>query len=273
MTSLPISIPQGFHVIVQQGDSVEVGQILAKLEDDPPFDTQDTTSSEEERVIDLSEALGISAEDTRKFLKKGPGDSVSQGEIIAEKGSVLGLKKMQVISNVQGTVIRFERDTGKVVIRSVSSSMPQTISPRQTMIISPLAGTITVCNNNAIILESKSTSILGSRGSGGTAKGEIVALSPKDNQKAVTSDQITKDLIRKIVLVPDVEKEAVAKAAAIGVAGFLGTELSSDLFAYVTSRKIDLPIIAIDQSIGKKLIKIKNDVIMHGQQKVIVLDA
>ena len=69
--------------------------------------------------------------------------------------------------------------------------------------------------------------------------------------------QITKDAIGAILLLPDIDKEAVAKAAAIGTSGIIGTDIKEDLFAYLQSRKIDLPVISVAPETGKKIIRSK----------------
>jgi len=109
----------------------------------------------------------------------------------------------------------------------------------------------------------------GEKGIGGKATGPLLVLSPEKEGGSIKNTDITKDAIGKIVLLPDIDKEAVAKAAAIGVVGILGTDLSADLFTYVTDRKIDLPIISIDQAIGKKLMKSKRDITINGKDQTV----
>lgn len=270
MTSLPILLPPGYSPVVKKGDKVAAGQLLAKSTADHQALSEDQQAGSEV-VIDLTIALGSNASSVRKFLKKAPGDSVGKGEIIAEKSASMGLKKQVVLSEIAGTLIRFERDSGKLYIRTEDASHAVPTIHEKSEILSPLAGVISLCNNDQIVIETESKAIVGTVGSGGTATGEIIVLSPEGDKVIISSSQITKDLIDKIVLLPDIAIEALVKADAIGVAGILGTEVSDKLIEYINSHKVGLPVIVIDATIGKKLLKIKNPVTLHGEEKSILL--
>lgn len=274
MTSLPVTIPSGYTILVQKGDTVKVGQPLAKREASTQI-SEPTVAIDfgEEQVINLSQAFETDPDTTRRFLQKGPGDHVDVGEVVAKRTRQFGLKTEQVLSRVEGTVIRFERDTGRLVIRGIKeSTSPPSLKQEPETILSPLAGTIAICNNDAIVIETESKGLVGAEGSGGAAKGEVLVLIPEEGKTTISSAQITKESSGKILLLPSIDKEAAAKAAAIGVAGILGTELSPDVYEYLESRKIDIPITTIDPSVGKKLMKTKHSVIMHGAEKVVVVD-
>lgn len=269
MTSLPITIPSGYSLLVKKGDFVKAGQVLAQKEE--ASSSFSPVSSSQEIVIDLASVSNLSPSAVRKKLLKGPGDTVAVGEVLLTTGTAFGLKKEEIISEIDGTVSRFERDTGRLILRNNENDMAESeVSPQLQTIISPLVGTISLCNNDAIVIETESKTLMGSEGIGGTAKGKVVAINPKGD--IVTSDEITKEYSGKVVILPDIQREALAKAAVLEVGGILGTALHEGVFGYISSRKIDLPVIAIDTTIGKKLMKEKNDVIIHGEQKTIVLE-
>lgn len=270
MTSLPISLPPHYTPVVKKGDKVIFGQLLAKREQKDEKDSPQPLSTSEV-AIDLSAALYVPTGDVRRFLKKAPGDSISIGDSIAEKSVGLGLKKQIIYSEISGTVSRFERDSGKLYVKG-QYSLPETpVKPQKLEIFSPLAGIISVCNNDEIVIETESKTLTGSEGFGGTVTGEILVLVTEDDKPAIVSSQIVKDAIGKILLLPDIDTEALVKADAIGVAGILGTEFSKQLLAYLSSRKLDITVISIDPAIGKKLLKSKNPVILHGLEKSILL--
>ena len=270
MTSLPISLPTGYSAVVKKGDKVTVGQLIAKSK-------KKTEESEGEHfpvgetVIDLSMVLSVSPGDVRKFLKKAPGDTVNVGDIIAEKSVGLGLKNQVIYSQIVGTVSRFERDSGRLYVRGQDSERVASVAPKNSGILSPLDGTISVCDNDGIVIESESKALIGTEGFGGLVAGEIVVLTPEDDRSAIVSSQIVKEAIGKILLLPDIDREALVKADAIGVAGILGTEFSEELLAHCRSSKLDISVLAIDPAIGKKLVKTKNPVILHGEEKSIIL--
>ncbi|HVZ59046.1 MAG TPA: hypothetical protein VG935_04825, partial [Patescibacteria group bacterium] len=243
MTSLPISIPAGFTIVVKKGDKINLGQVLATASDHKVSHTRATTSqtSGRELIIDFSEALNQPGDTGRKYLLKGPGDSVKKGDLLAVKKK--GFKKEEIRSEIDGIIVRFERDTGKLVLQTADGQALDTESTARERkdITSPLAGEVTLCDNEKIVIETDSKTLVGSEGRGGTGQGKIIVLTPDDDQKMVSGTQITKDTIGKILLLPDIDKEAVAKAAAIGVAGILATKPSEELFSYMESRKIELP--------------------------------
>jgi len=270
MTSLPISLPPDYSPVVKKGDKVTNGQILATTKKKPEVLRQESLQASE-TMIDLAEALSVSDGAVRKFLTKAPGDTVSSGDIVAQRLVATGLKKLIVYSQVIGTVSRFERDSGRLYIRSESSEAVVPIAAKNADILSPLAGTISVCNNDQIVIESEDKALTGSEGFGGSVTGEIFVLTPEGDKAAIVSSQIVKEAIGKILLLPDIEREALAKADAIGVVGILGTELSEELLEHCRSSKLDISILAIDPAIGKKLVKFKNPVILHGEEKSIIL--
>lgn len=271
MTSLPISLPTGYSPVVKKGDTVKSDQVLAVATVEKKK-TNSTVPITSESVIDLSVALGSKPNALRKFLKKSPGDSISINDVIAEKSGTLGLKKQRVVSGINGTISSFERDTGKLYVQSADALPTASLIPEKTEILSPLAGKITVCNNDEIVIETEGKALVGSIGSGPCVTAQIVVLVPTEGKSAIASTQITPESIDKIVLVPDIDTEALVKADAIGVLGVLGTDFSKQLIEHIQTRKLGLAVIGIDPAIGKKLLKVNGSITIHGDQKTILLE-
>jgi hypothetical protein len=277
MTSLPVSIPTGFSVVVKKGDKIEKGDTLAKS-------PEGSSSAKAETTINLTAIFNDTPDTVRKFLLKGPGDHVSRDEVIAIRSRSMGLKRDRVISHMTGTITRFDRGEGILIIQR-DDVKPQEEEVED--ILSPLAGTIKVCNNDSIVIEADVDEEEAEEeiktppfpkvkaensGSGGKVTGTVMVLTPSGSDAVIMGTQITKDTIGKILLLPDIDKEAVAKASAIGVLGIIGTQLSKDLFDYVKERKIDIPLITIDQEEGKKLVKSKKAITINGRDRSIDLD-
>jgi len=275
MTSLPVTIPEGFTIVVKKGNKVEKKDLLAKAPDG-------TSAKVSEVVIDLTAIFNLSPSTVRKYLLKGPGDRIEAGDIIASRVRTLGIKKDQIVAHFSGTILRFDRGEGRLII---SRDDIETLEVESLDILSPLAGSIRLCNNNLIVIETgdaekESLEVISPPskekaediGVGGKVTGMVMALAPSGKGDIVGSSQITKETIGKVLLLPDIEKDAIAKAAAIGVAGILGTELSKDLFEYIKDRKIDIPLIAVDQEKGKKLVKSKKPITINGSYRTIVQD-
>src|SRR5216683_6260405 len=106
MTSLPIELPVGFIPLVVTGDTVTAGQVIAKK--DAPKD----------EVVNIIQGLKVSRSHARKVLKKNPGDRIIPGDIIAVKKSLFGKVLATVTSQISGIIIRYERDTGNLVVRT-----------------------------------------------------------------------------------------------------------------------------------------------------------
>lgn len=271
MTSLPIAIPDGYKILVKKGDVIKAGDVLA-VNEHGDMASSSLVHNSSDTLINIAYALHISPTSSHKTLLKAPGDMVKVGDVLAVKSKSFGLKKEQVVSHVTGTIVRFERDTGVLAIKGDGSDEVVVDAPETSHkeISSPLDGTIAVCNNDEIVLESESKDIVGSMGSGGAAQGKITLLIPKTGD-VVTGSQITSALKGSILFLPSIDKEAVVKASVVGVAGILGTDLSEDLFSYLLTRKIELPVVAVDVSFGKVLAKTTKTVAINGIKKIVVI--
>src|SRR5579864_863576 len=106
MTSLPIEFPEGFIPLVTQGNTVTNGQILAKK--DAPQD----------EVVNIMQALHISRSEAKKTLKKSPGERINPGDTIAIKKGAFGKVKGKIVSQISGVILRYERDTGNLFVRT-----------------------------------------------------------------------------------------------------------------------------------------------------------
>jgi len=132
MTSLPIQLPEGFVTLIKEGETVTSGYILAKK--DAPQD----------EMVNIMQGLNLSRRDAKKAIKKGPGERIAPGDVIAIKKTFFGKVKGRIISQISGTILRYERDTGNLFVRTdfTQSSLE---------LISPVAGIISLCNNKDLI--------------------------------------------------------------------------------------------------------------------------
>src|SRR5438105_2270087 len=133
MTSLPVLLSKGFSPLVKSGDVVTVGQILAQ------------NIYKDDVIINLPNDLAIPLAKVKKVLKKNPGDTLSEGEIIAVKKSFLGVHQDAIISRISGTILRYERDTGNLVIKTSYATLTENL-------LSPVDGTVALCDNEKIII-------------------------------------------------------------------------------------------------------------------------
>jgi len=237
----------------------------------PTTNTPEITHDEYE--IDLTSIYATRAGNVGRLLKKSLGENVAVGDILAERTGGLGLKKEQVLARVPGTIYRFERDTGKLIIKkSASISSSEAVVPEKLLpILSPLDGKITLCNNGQIVIEGKTTALAGIKGVGGKASGELVIIATQDGEP-VESRLITGDMIGKILLVPYMTRDALVKASAIGVSGVIGISIVQEDLDYLLEKKLDLPVMDIDKDVAKKLKeKSGKQIFIEGSEKVLLL--
>ncbi len=157
MTSLPVILSSGVESIVKAGDIVNAGQIIAKK------------ATRTDYIVNLAHEFSSSIEKVRKTLRKNPGDNVKEGDVLAVKKNFFNLSEEKLLSRVSGTILRYERDTGNLII----SRIPQGNFPD---IVSPVDGTVSICDNDKIVISTDKDVYSGRKGSGGSVTGEVFIL-------------------------------------------------------------------------------------------------
>jgi len=231
MTSLPISLPDGFIPSVKTGDKIIVGQVIALK-----------TSRGEERINILKE-LSISKSQIKKVLRKIPGEEVKEGDIIAQKKSFLG-QSITLRSRVSGTVIRYERDSGNLIIKTGASSTPENL-------ISPVDGIVGLCDNIQIVIDTDKNVLIGEKSVGEKGQGTILVLESDDPY------HLNAHAIEKIVVGEIFTREMLLKGIGIGVTGLIGSSISDEDIEYITEKKLTTPIFRIDRESLKKIVEWK----------------
>ncbi len=255
MVSLPITIPKGATVLINVGDKVKHGQVLAKIPSAP------------EHTIHVAQLLRIPAKKAPKLLHIQPGDEVHAGDVIALRKNVLGLTLARLKSNVEGTVLRFEEESGTLFIGNPRE--------KEYELVSPLAGTIEVCHNDQIVIQTNENIIQGIGGMGGTVRGELVIL-PDVNDANVAQQQLVSQLngsiIDKVILGRQFGRDALIKAIGIGAAGIIATEVDPDDMNYLQQKSLIVPIVLVNQDALKPLVKqAHKEVFLEGMTYTILL--
>src|SRR5579859_3444048 len=105
MTALPIVIPPGFISVVTVGQAIAVGDPLAK------------SLPQTDASINIAKVLQVSLKQMKHVLKKNPGEGIEPDDILAQKKSLFGIRDIVIRSKTSGTVLRYERTTGNLIIR------------------------------------------------------------------------------------------------------------------------------------------------------------
>jgi hypothetical protein len=251
MTSLPILLPYGFSSLVKQNDTITAGQMIA----------QNTAPQEE--IINIAKELRISIRKARKVVQKNPGDSVSEGDVLAIKKKFFGMHKEAVISKIAGTILKYERDTGDLYIRTSYANLTDNF-------VSPVDGIVSLCDNGKIVISVEKNVLLGTNATEAKGEGEVYIFeeSSSANQIFFIDNRVT----GKIVVGKSLNRESLTKGIALGAAGFIGTDLEPSDIEYVRQKHDHVPVMQIDQEALQILLPWKNKKIyLDGQARSIIL--
>jgi hypothetical protein len=258
MPILPLLLSDGFIPLVSESEKVKVGHPLAKR------------PRTEEIGIDLAKELGVPIHKVPVFLLKKPGDHIAAGDPIAGKKNLFGKISASIVSTADGVVTRFERDTGTVYVKPASAS--ETVE--EEILVSPIEGTISLCNNERILIDTDKNVILGARGIG-QHKTDVVMQLP--HAEAVAPYHLGADAIGKIVVGSFFSKEVLIKGLSMGVGGIIvggiiATGLADSDMLYLRERNSEIPIIEISEEDSKKVRQWHGKkAYVHGEGKTIIL--
>jgi hypothetical protein len=254
MTPLPIELPEGFVPLIKLGDSIIIGQIIAHKE------------TPKDEIVNIIDALKVSRSRAKKLLKKGPGERIDPGDVVAVKKSFFGKEQAKITSQIAGTIIRYERDTGNLVVRADYETS-------ELELISPVAGTVTLCNNREIVIETEGAYLSNGVTLGNTGEGTLFVLKESFDEGSDNAlyflDSRTEG---KIVLVKALTRDLIIKGESIGVTGFLGTTISNEDIDYLQQKQLPIPVIEITEELVTNLHSWENKKIMiEVRSKAIIL--
>lgn len=248
MTSLPVLLPDGFHSIVAIGDTVTVGQVIARNEE------------KEEEIINIATELGVPLKKVKNVLKKQPGDPVSLGEVIAVKKSFFGFDQDSLVSKVDGIISRYERNTGNLAIRTSGRSVTKNL-------ISPVDGSIALCDNERIVITTDKDVVAGTKSIGKSVTGEVFLLEDTAN----VLYHLDRRAIGKIVVAGNLTREILSKAIGIGAIGIVGTNISDQDLEYIAQKHQHVPILEIETHAKEVIQTWKNKkIFLDSQSKTII---
>lgn len=259
MTSLPILLAHRYTPIVKIGDNVIVGQLLAEQTKDRDI------------VINIARELIVPVNHVAKYIKKNPGDKIIPNDILAKKTSRLGFQEAVVESKIYGTVLRFERDTGNLVVRAQDDQREYHNFVDTSQIVSPVDGSISLCDNDRIVIKTDKDVVEGSNGIGDCVSGELILLEIKEGE-SVQLHHLDTQAIGKIVMGTTFSREVLLKAIGIGVLGIIGTGMDEQDMAYITEKNMKISVVQVTPDSYEKLRKwSKKNVFLNGAAKAIIL--
>ncbi|MEK7571282.1 MAG: hypothetical protein AAB553_03325 [Patescibacteria group bacterium] len=242
MTALPVPLPPGFSPKVHSHDSVTVGMVIA----------QKTARVEE--VVNVAGELQIPLSQVKKVLKKNPGDMVAVGDIVALKKSWFGLKKRAIVSTIDGIVLRYERGTGNLFVRTGGLGESKEI-------VSPVDGVVSLCDNKQIVIKTDKNVLVGKRGYGESGDGEVFVLTASfdrsDPDGTNSLYHLDSQAMGKVVIGKVFSREILIKGLGVGAKGFIGLHFADDDVEYLAKRSMSMPLIEVDESQLQRLVQWK----------------
>lgn len=98
-------LPLEGEVLVRVGDTVRADQVVAR-----------TDLPGKVFPVNVANQLGVDPGRLKEFMKKGPGETVEEGELLAETPGLLGLFKAESRAIVSGTIESVSTITGQVIL-------------------------------------------------------------------------------------------------------------------------------------------------------------
>lgn len=260
MVTLPIPLPSGYTLKVQPGDSVKTGDTLAEKE------------AFTELAISIPKVLHLPIKHSARTLKRNPGDAVRKGTVLASKKRSFGLREDTIVSQIDGTFLRYERDTGTMVLIPLDDSDNSIAEGK--VLYSPIDGTVEVCDNGKILLQTDKDIILGKEGIGEDFTGSVlnIAQSQEDPEGKVQLHFLDSNVIGAIIIGGVFDRDSLLKAIGMGVGGVIAFSIREEDLAHIESRHLTTPIVIVEKDAYLRLLSWNGKkAYIHGSQKTILL--
>lgn len=207
------------HVVL--GQEVSPGDVLGEGQTPMGF-----------RTIHLTGELGDDPKKAILDLKRRIGQTIFQGELLAEKHDLFGLRKKMLLSPVDGVIDFYDGEKGNLRIKLI---------PKQVKLISSVYGIVdgVDAKTGTILIRSLVSAIYGVLGSGKEREGILKLIgSPED---LISSKQIAETTRGQILAGGAmVFPEALHKAVGLQVAGIISGGINASDFKTIKGGKLDV---------------------------------
>lgn len=222
-------LPVPGEVLVKQGDVVDADSVVARaMVPGYPVD------------INVAFRLGVEAPDTSRYMLRGEGEEVAEGEPLARRKILLGLSEELVVAPVSGTVESVSDLTGVVIIRT-----PPVMVENMAYIPGKV---VEVLPNEGCVVEAEGALIQGLFGVGGETFGPI-SLAVEAPDQNLTAEQITWDMKGRVMVAGSgMDKKALLKARDVGVRAVILGGIDDAELASFLGREIGLAITGQEQA-------------------------
>ena len=185
-----------------KGDKVNADDVIAKT------DLPGTVN-----MLKVANLLNISPADIHDVLMIKEGDSVNEGDLIAQTDGLFGFFKSDVRSPISGTIESISDVTGQIVMRE---------APMPVEVDAYVGGTVSdVIKDEGVIIESEVAYVQGIFGIGGESRGDLQVV-VDSREKEITEDLINDSHSGKILVGGSfISLDAFKKAIGLNVKGIV----------------------------------------------------
>lgn len=165
------------------------------------------------RVIQIASELGVNPKEAKQYLKRQIGETVYQGELLASKEGMLGLKKSLVLCPNDGILESYNQNTAELQIR---------LLPHATKLVSGVYGVVDAVDkpSGTVLIRTMTSIVYGVVGSGKERGGPLKILGGADT--LVSSKQIIDGLSGSIIVGGSlIFGDALQRAVSLGVSGII----------------------------------------------------
>lgn len=187
---------------VAVGEEVAPTDILAECKMPPGFE-----------VIHLANILGVSPKEANKYLKRGFGQNIYQGELLASKKELFGLKDHNVLSPLDGVLDRYDDLSGDLRIKFL---------PKINRLASGVYGVVEKIDGviGTVVVKTAMDVVYGLFGSGKEREGKLRILG--SSGMLTSSKQISHGMENQILVAGGIIfLEGLKNAVALGVSGII----------------------------------------------------
>lgn len=261
MTALPVLLSSGCVPRVKNNDRVKAHQLIAQK------------VQHKECAINIADEFNESCEKARRYIRKRPGDSVKTGDVLAAKKNFFGFRERKVISRLDGTFSRYERDSGNLFIELKTEANVEDI-------VSPVDGIVSLCNNEKIVIETDKDVFPGRKGAGGNGQGEVFVLEGAFLKGSAGTPEseislyyaLDSEAVGKIIVGRSFHRDLLIKSIGMGAIGIIGTEIDDSDLEYISGRQMQVPLIEVDNDTIEKIIQWKGKKIyLNSLEKLLIL--
>lgn len=188
-------IPEKSHLKIQKNQEVDFQTPLY------------FTENEEINIIQISEKLKTKPEDIFNFLKKGIGESVLKGDLIAEKKGLFS--SFCLYSDFEGVIKEINHIDGNLLISSVKEETKEYSCF--------FKGLIANIQENEITVEIKTKLDFNAEKTDSNFGGEYILLNKEKDVFSLDADEIE----NKVIVTEEISGHLKSKCKALGAIGFI----------------------------------------------------